>query len=797
MGKKKKVIFGFLFLFLLGLLSGCGQKEYIVEFGVDGYVYPARRLKDLENVEDMRVIGDYLYYMQDLDNKTVVGRVSVASLAAGEGEMDFSKRKILAEFRNITFVLPEGAGDGGEEIDFVSALNGGMRPGNVVDPDKRYGRLMLSNYAVSPDGTIYFYLTAYAGEYFAMETMGGVLCRQSAEGEQIYQVYLPEVLDFAVDAQGRGIVLTGKGIEVLDQDGNQISFLSTEGYRQEEKGVRDKLFTDSENRVYYSTVNARYVRTTFEIVGEEGFRLENVGNMLGDGFQNCSPAPEGNIYLFASDSEGILYLYDRKTGSKRTLLNWCESGLTSGGVRSVAGVTPDILLVSFDGIWGGKSGIYQLTKTSVEDLPQKELLVIASPVNSFELQKAVMLFNADSDTYRVVLDSYGAEFLDEEGYVCRQLDAGLVSANPPDILNLDWLDIEKYAKKGVLEDLTPYMEGSSLDREDILDNVLEALTFDGKLVSVPSEISIDFLKARASQMADFDSWTMEDVYRMAEQHPDKIGKLVEDGFCKWQKRDWMLEEFCSHYYLEKFVDWEKGECSFDSEEFRSLIAWVGKYGWEPGQAEQQMGHSFEYDGYYSEDVLMVSGYSISFTSLMEFELQLQDEACLKGYPSVDGAEFFSGKTSGKLGINANSTHKEAAWEFMEFYWQICAEESARWGYPPISKSKLEKRYENMTTITYIEGARTMEGEPAIKEKGIVSAPDGSLVHFNSIDKDQGDAILNVIKTADFSPLSEKEKMVIRIVLEEAEGYYQGDKSLEEVTRLIQNRVQLLLDEKKG
>lgn len=795
MGKKRRIAMGLLFVFLVGMLAGCGEKEYVVEYGIDGYVYLSRRLSVMEDVKDLRVIGDYLYYMQDLDNKSVVGRVSVAALAAGEGGLDFSQKETLAQVRSITFELPEGAGEGGKEIDFISALNGGMKQSSVVDLEKRYGSLSPESYAVAPDGTLYFYMSASAGEFFARESAGGVLCRQNQEGEWAYQVYLPELLDFAVDAEGRGMILTQEGIQVLDQDGNQTGFVSTEAYHMDDKKAQENLFTDSEGRVYYSIRNANYIRTTYEIAREGNFQLKPAGKLLGDGLSNYSAAPSGNVFLFAPNSEGILYLYDREADVRRALLNWYESGLMSSGVLSVTGVTPDILLVSYNGFWGGKSGIYQLKKTPVEELPERELIVIAAPSSTFELQRAVMLFNAESPLYRIVLASYGAEFSDAEGWVCPQLDASLASSNPPDILDLSTLNIVKYAKKNVLEDLTPYMEGGSLDKDDIPDNLREGLTFDGKLVTIPVSFYIYSIVARASQMEDFDSWTMEDVYRLSEQHPEKIGKLIDNDYGEWEQRDWLLQEFCARYYLEKFVDWEKWECSFDSDEFRSLIEWVEMYGWEPGYVEEQVGAVFPKDDYFTEDVLMVPQRYLTFTTLAEREIQFKDAVCLKGYPSVDGKGYYPARIYGGLGINVNSAHKEAAWEFIEYYLQINWEEASMFGSLPISKTKIRKRYEYLTELEYVEGAVTMDGEPATKMKGTISVA-SEIKHYDFIEQDQADAILNAVETADFRPMSEEEEMIVRIVLEEAESYYRGDKSLEEVTGLIQNRVQLLLNERK-
>ena len=56
--------------------------------------------------------------------------------------------------------------------------------------------------------------------------------------------------------------------------------------------------------------------------------------------------------------------------------------------------------------------------------------------------------------------------------------------------------------------------------------------------------------------------------------------------------------------------------------------------------------------------------------------------------------------------------------------------------------------------------------------------------------------MEFLETADFTPESGLRNKVVSIVLEETAPYYAGDKSLDEVIGIIQNRVQLLLNENR-
>lgn len=762
---------------LAGLLLACGRKEYVVEYGVDGYVYPSRLLYSGKLVDQLRIAGDFLYYTEYVENGYEVKKLSVTALAADGERLDFSQAETLAAYRSNAFLLPEGSGEDGEKIDFLSLLDNdyGNQPINM---EKKYGRLELSEYAVSHKGDIYCYLDAYMGYYDNMNHCGGVLCRQNPEGERVFRMYLPDVQGLVVDAEDRLFVLTGEELQILDPNGNRLGTIPTEGYHMGGESHGEELFADSEGRIYYSVLNQTHTRSTYQVTGEAGFGLKNAGGFLGEGYMHYCAAPEGNIFRFSS-GEDILYKYDRKTGSVRELLKWGESGLMNDGILSVVEITPDILLVNYRDSFGVEGDVYQLTKTSLEELPQKELLVIASPLNSPNLQRAVTAFNASSDTYRVIVDSYGAEYSDEEKrWMSLQLDAALVSANPPDILDLGAFQIDKYAQKGVLEDLTPYIDGSSLDKKDIPDNLLEGLTYDGKFVCIPLRFDIRNIVARTSQVGDLESWTMEDVYQLTRQHPESTGGVLDNGYGVRAQADWLLEEFCAPYYLEAFVDWENWQCSFDHDDFRRLLEWVGQYKWTPEHVEQQVGVIVRYPISIPEEVLLVSQQWLDFHTLFRLETQFEEDVCLLGYPTVDGAGIFPARISEGMGITSVSKHKEVAWEFLEYYQQVSEETLP--GEIPVSRAEIEEQYEEEKSIEHI---RTCNEDP-------------DFAAFKARHRQQAEDTLSAIESADFQPVWEVEEKIARIVAEEAESYYQGDKSLDRVIELIQNRVQLLLNEMK-
>ena len=209
--------------------------------------------------------------------------------------------------------------------------------------------------------------------------------------------------------------------------------------------------------------------------------------------------------------------------------------------------------------------------------------------------------------------------------------------------------------------------------------------------------------------------------------------------------------------------------------------------------EQPVGDIYLDRIYLPESVLLVPQYYLDFTSLMVSEIQFADEVCLKGYPTADGSNYFPGLIRGGLGVTSVSSHKEGAWEFLEYYFDVNSQ--LLFGDLPASKSKIQEYYEDKTIPTYIEGATDENGNPVMRSKGIIFGITDYMDYYY-VPKEQADAVMNALESADFRPMPEEKEQIIRIVAEEAKSYFRGDKTLEEVTKIIQNRAQILLDETK-
>lgn len=90
------------------------------------------------------------------------------------------------------------------------------------------------------------------------------------------------------------------------------------------------------------------------------------------------------------------------------------------------------------------------------------------------MRKAVDLFNQDQEQYFVQIEIYSN---------LERFLMDIVRKQGTDLYNLYWgVNADNLAKKGVLEDLTPYFESSGVvGREDVVDAVWRAGSVDDKL----------------------------------------------------------------------------------------------------------------------------------------------------------------------------------------------------------------------------------------------------------------------------------------------------------------------------
>ena len=770
----------------LGALTACGRKEEPTEtqLGIDGYVYVPRLLdtsavdtygNTYMKIDYLKVVGNNLYYLRrDEGYDSTLERIPLPEGAEMSGlqGIDFSAGERLLDFSGGNYAYSEEALEGQSYSISVH--------GFTVDEEQNIYAVVSEN--------------RYSG--INVDESKELLCRYGADGQLCYRTPLDGAKVNGMVPYGSGslLLLTENEIRKIDADGNVAERVGIEEYRSGRGIISERLYGEPGGKIYYVILYDDLAWEVMELVAEGGMRLREVQGFAwkNDTYTNIQGCHDGGLY-FTLYSDDTLYLFDGEEGAARKVLRWGDSDIFSSAVGQLWPAGEDGILAqchSSNGDSGSGQEWYLLVRTPVGELPEKELVVLASLNPGEDLRSAVVEYNRQSERYHCIIEQYGnvPGTGDDTGASVR-LDAALLSSSPPDILDLRSVDIYKYAEKGILEDLSPYMEGSgTVRREDFLEGVLEGYTIGGSLVCVPTRFTLDTIVGRDSQTGLLEGWGIEDVYTLMESHPE-MTELVssgsrrldspEGGRVEGKGRDYMLKEFLPAYYLERFVDWEAGECSFDSGEFRELLLWLEGHV-EKERPRTAIGVTIWESDYVPEDALLMEAGGVEFDDLLRIEIQIGGKVRFLGFPTADGRGTAACRVMDKLGMVSNSLHKEGAWDFLEYYISRGAEYSY---YLPTRISSLRDVAE--------KAAAPRPGTSSFYSSMSIGDDTHEVYEFPQY---LADALMEQIEGTDFRPRSAAEEQIIEIVAEEADIYYNGAKSLEDVTAVIQNRVELLLKE---
>lgn len=382
-------------------------------------------------------------------------------------------------------------------------------------------------------------------------------------------------------------------------------------------------------------------------------------------------------------------------------------------------------------------------------------------------------FNLSQDKYWLDIKAYN-------NYSDIVMD--IMRGTGADIFYLDNMPFDLFADKGVLEDLTPYFEKSDvISREQVLDCIWRAGSVDGKYVGViPYFNPSGYLVEKGVAMDG--GWTLEDYFALGEKYPtSKLEERVQDP-------DNYLLSFMSPV-IQSLVDWEEKTCNFDSEEFGKLLSAVkanAEKKYESKSLETIAERLYEKE-YLTKNVLIYCDPGLSGRR-MDTYLDVRDtfleDFDIVGFPNNEGIPMYDMMYYEMYGINAASRHKDAAWAFIEYLfseeYQSLLQSSGFTVRADILEEMLdaEVSYVCNSELSFHENCYTGE-----KVMNITVEP------FTEEDKQN---ILYIIEHCYRNTM--KESDIYYIIREEMAPYFEGDKSLDEVVDIIQNRSALYLDE---
>lgn len=385
-------------------------------------------------------------------------------------------------------------------------------------------------------------------------------------------------------------------------------------------------------------------------------------------------------------------------------------------------------------------------------------LTLACWVEDFELQRLVTMFNESHEDAQIQVVEYYDDTMDIDAAI-HQMQASIISGDLPDLYYLDSMDVMALRNAELLADLYPIMEADEdFQKADYYENIWSAFEADGKLYELAPGFQLGCLIGPKSVVGERTGWTI-DAYKTFENSLNGDYGGIFAG-----RMDFLI--YMIQFAMQDYINVEAGECSFDSDSFAEWLEFIGGF---PESTDETLRYT------------LYSSWVMGLPEYLQYRNQLEDTPVMIGYPN-DSAAGVCAMSLGSYGISSATEQQKLCWEFIkqtlseEYQSQYIAATSF-----PIKRSVFqEKLNEAMLPVSDpsspLYGDTTSSGQPA-----------------QPLSQEEATYLSNLLETVNRSRF--RYDAVRMIITEEAEAYFSGDKTIEQVTELIQNRVTTYLEEK--
>ncbi len=497
----------------------------------------------------------------------------------------------------------------------------------------------------------------------------------------------------------------------------------------------------------------------------------------------------------AFDEKGLIAL-DLAAGTWRELLHWADWGI--GITVMPLGLRDGVVRLQDYG-YGEAITITPTPRSRVK--PRQELTLACLTAEN-ETLAVVREFNRRSGEYYITLRDYseGQEFTrDVKDRAITAMNLDIVSGNMPDLLSIqDGVPFKSYGEKGFLRDLGPWLEEEGIE---LLPQLLRAGTVDGKLLMVCGSFTLLTAVGNLDVIGGRSGWTAAEASALAAATPDCAGVFTSD-----MTRDKYLELLDS--FLEGYLDWDKGTAAFDSPGFRDVLAFAAAL-----PAEGNAGSDADAEIIHGQALAN----AVTVASVRDWQLwdvTYMGKLTFPGIPASDGVGSLIQMRS-PMAVSAVSANPEGAYAFLKSLLDEQVQSAYTTRFPALKaafESRLaeamrEPAQEEGYHITYImaDGFRMEESAVHLWDgpegeripRGIVQWYDGNFTLIReeklyAMSEEQRRALLALLDSAARS--TSYDQVLAGIVREEAEAYFAGQRSAEEVSKRIRSRAELYMAE---
>ena len=670
-----------------------------------------------------------------------------------------------------------------------------------VDPGY-YENSYYQNYNFGSDGKIYA-IRNYSYENYASEenssirknyiscwnSDGSFAWETEIENLETEDEYLYVNNMYVTDDGSLNLLLSGDNFYSMsvDAQGNVSGKKALPDKLAEISETMGNIFVKSDGTLlltYYDaeTWTKQFLVTYNPSTDTLGEASELPGSLSWNGYNTMSAGTYSDLVYCTN--EGV-YTFNRGDANSTEKMNFVNSDLYLNNISAMVELDANSFLGVFSEEYGEelKAGIF--TYVDPKDIPDKAVIVLGGSYVSNDIKKRAIEFNRSSEEYRIVIKDYDS-YNSYEDYNAgvTQLNNDIISGSMPDILITNGLPMQNYISKGLLADIGKLIEeDEELSQVEFVQNVFDAYSVNDRLYYIIPSFQVSTMVGKVSMLGDRTSWTMEDMMQLESTLPEgtvMFGEMTRDNFIR------TMMEYCAG----DFVDVETGKCDFDSQNFIAMMEYAKTLPEELGEDYYGEDYWENYQSQYRENRTIVCNAYIGRIS--EFNRTLNgvfgEDISYVGFPTESGMGSYV-QADRSYAISARSGNIEGAWEFMRYYLtdEYQSSDNLRWTLP-IRKDYFMKSAEEAMQKPY-----WTDEDGNKQEYDDTYYINGEEIPLSPMTREQLDKLLNFIFSIDKCYYNDED--IMTIINEEMPSFFTGQKSAQDVAKVIQSRAQIYVNEK--
>lgn len=514
-------------------------------------------------------------------------------------------------------------------------------------------------------------------------------------------------------------------------------------------------------------------KKSFDANGYEGIESKVIfreldNGKIGDTIYSCNEYELNGAVSFGTGEYRIyIPLHSQVTGIKddgtaEKVIDWQKSSLDPVDV-----IIPIADNNFIGNIYNSNDKIIKLVPRDMSELENVQIITVSNCTGTI-----VNDFNNSQTKYRVESIDYPYDDNNEK------LNLDIISGNAPDVIcGMNYSTYLNYCKKGLFVDLCELMD-DELNKDKLMPNVVTAFESGGKMFGLCDKFRVNTMVVK-SKFCNKENWTFDDMLDLYDNAPDYVNHLY-DGESK-------LDMFKTMFYtMNDLIDYENATCDFNNAEFIKMLEFCNRFvdtvdapqKWDDPEAwSKYNAEKYHWIGNDNTFIAEVSFFHISAYNLVKYTQSNGEDLTLVGYPSNNGK---GGRISPEtiMSINSQCEDKQGAWEFLKYY--------------TLKSNEVDKNNENSYT----------EFMPVVKESfADLFELDKKQQHsagsteYPSYTDDEAKMISDYIMSCD-SIGTVLDEDIVSICEEEAGLYFAGEQTAETAAEHIQNRVSILVSERK-